>query len=81
MAYPQLRTYSQNTGATFNTDLRAYTNVTYNHVTFPFEVVLTINQLPAAGWYDVYLYNGGGCITDPNDQYWLTCNSVPCYEF
>ena len=81
LAYPQIRTYSQNTGATFNTDLRNFTNNGYNHVTFPFEVVLTINQLPAVGWYDVYLYNGGNCNTDGNDQYWLTCNSVPCYEF
>jgi len=81
LAYPQIRTYSQNTGATFTTDLRAFTNNGSNHVTFPFEVVLSINQLPALGWYDVYVYNGGNCNTDSNDQYWLTCNSVPCYEF
>jgi hypothetical protein len=81
MAYPAMRIYSQNSGLYYYYDLRAYTNVTYNHATFPFEVLFTSNNATTVGWFDVYFYQNGGVITDGNDQLWVICNTSMTNQF
>jgi hypothetical protein len=81
MAYPAMRIYSQTSGLYYYYDLQAYTNVTYNHVTFPFEVLFTSNNATTVGWFDVYFYQNGGVITDGNDQLWVTCNTSMTNQF
>ena len=77
LAYPQFRIYSQSTGQTWTYDLRAYFNVAYSHTTFPFSINFGQAQTTATGWFDVYIYNGGGVITDGNDQLWYNVNMYP----
>lgn len=81
MAYPAMRIYSQTSGLYYYYDLRAYTNVAYNHVTFPFEVLFTSNNATTTGWFDVYFYQNGGVITDGNDQLWVICNTSMSNQF
>jgi hypothetical protein len=81
MAYPAMRIYSQNSGLYYYYDLRAYTNVTYNHATFPFEVLFTSSNATTVGWFDVFFYQNGGVITDGNDQLWVICNTSMTNQF
>lgn len=76
-AYPTLRVYSQSYGIYWYFSFEAFTNNTYNHLTFPFEIVLPGNGYPYAGWFDVYIYNNGNCITDTNDQLWVATEVLP----
>ena len=81
MAYPAMRIYSQTSGLYYYYDLRAYTNITYNHATFPFEVLFTSSNATTTGWFDVYFYQNGGVITDSNDQLWVICNTSMTNQF
>jgi len=70
-AYPVVRIYSQNNGTYYYFTFNAFTNVTYNHTTFPFEILFNASNSSAVGWFDVYVYNNGGCNTDTNDQLYV----------
>ena len=77
-AYPYIRLYSQSSGAVYYYSLQAYTNNTYNHMTFPFELVIYPASVGnTTGWFDVYVYNNGGCITDTGDQLWVNTEILP----
>jgi hypothetical protein len=80
-AFPILRVYSQNTGLSYFYSFEAYTNVAFNHVTFPIEIILTSAQLPHNGWNDVYFYSAGNINTDGNDQLWLNVEILPMSDF
>jgi hypothetical protein len=80
-AYPYMRIYSQNSGVYRTYTFPAYTNNTYNHMTFPFEYVFLNSDLPEQGWFDIYFYNGGGCITDTGDQLWINVTLLPGSNF
>jgi hypothetical protein len=79
-AYPYLRVYSQNSGSYYYYSFEAFTNNGGNHVTFPFEIVLTASVL-GSGWHDVYFYNAGNCNTDTNDQLWANVTVLPMSDF
>ena len=81
MAYPYLRIYSQNSGSYYTYSFNAFTNNGGNHVTFPFEIVLSASVLNNAGWHDVYIYNAGNCNTDSNDQLWVNVEVLPMSDF
>lgn len=81
MVYPAIRIYSQSTGQYWYYDLQAYTNVAYNHATFPIHIQFSSNQSLATGWFDVYVYQNGGVITDGNDQLWLLCDTAMSNQF
>jgi hypothetical protein len=77
LAYPTIRVYCQNSGASLYYTQWAFQNVTYAHTVYPFDIVINNAIHPVAGWYDIYIYNGGNCITDGNDC--LECSvSVSC---
>jgi hypothetical protein len=81
LAYPYMRIYSQNSGVYRTYAFPAFTNVVNNHVTFPFEYVFLNSDLPEQGWFDIYFYNGGGCLTDYNDQLWINVTLLPGSNF
>ena len=76
-----MRIYSQNSGLYYYYDLQAYTNITYNHATHPFQVIFSSNNATTVGWFDVYFYQNGGVITDGNDQLWVLCNTSMTNQF
>lgn len=81
-AYPYIRLYSQSSGAVYYYSLQAYTNNTYNHMTFPFELVIYPASVGnTTGWFDVYVYNNGGCITDTGDQLWVNTEILPGSDY
>ena len=73
--YPQIRIYSQSTGQYWYYAFNNFSNLTYCHTTFPFHVVFASDVTTATGWFDVYIYNGGGCSTDDNDQLYVNYTS------
>ena len=66
-AYYIIRIYSQQTGQFWYFQYNNFTNVTFNHITVPVYVVFTSGYTSATGWFDIYVYNAGNCITDGND--------------
>ena len=81
-AYPYIRLYSQNSGAAYYYSLQSYINNTYNHMTFPFELVIYPASVGnTTGWFDVYVYNNGGCITDTGDQLWVNTEILPGSDY
>ena len=83
LAYPYVRIYSQSSGQYWYYSLQAFTNGTYNHVTFPFSIIFNdyTPAVSATGWFDVYIYNSSGCNTDTNDQLWLDVQVLPASNF
>jgi hypothetical protein len=81
MAYPNLRVYSQNTGATWYYDLRNFTNNGSNHTTFPFQMIFNSSNTTTTGWFDVYFYSGGNLYTDSNDQLWILADTGMTSQF
>jgi hypothetical protein len=73
---PYVRLYSQSTGIMWYYASTSYTNVTYQHTTFYFEINFNNSIASTTGWFDVYVYNNGNCITDSNDQLmiWVSTN-------
>ena len=80
-AYPYVRTYSQSWGTYTYWSLEAFTNVGSNHTTFPFEIVLSYNDLSSPYWHDVYVYNAANCISDTNDQLWVNIEILPMGDY
>jgi hypothetical protein len=80
-AYPYLRIYSQTNGQFYYYSFEAYTNVTFNHATYPIDIVIDGSSLPALGWYDVRFYNAGNLVTDGNDQIFLFAQVLPVDSF
>ena len=60
------RLYNNNTGNYYYWYYEQFTNVTYNHVSYPFNHLALNNTIPA-GNYSVYMYAIGNFITDGND--------------
>jgi len=78
-----MRLYSQTSGAYFYYQFRTYQNISIAQTTYPFEIILTDGDLGAfsTGWYDIYIYNVGGCSTDGNDQLHLSVQLLPVNSF
>jgi hypothetical protein len=81
LAFPTIRVIHQATGQTWDYDLRAYFNVPYSHTTFPIGIIFNSNNTLTTGWYDVYVFNGGGVLTDGNDQLWILANTSMSNQF
>lgn len=80
-AYPYIRIYSQNSGVYQYYSLEQYFNVTYNHTNVPFCLVFTPSNLPWDGWYDIFIYNNGGCISDGNDILNVNIGLLPSFTW
>ena len=76
MSYPYIRIYSQSSGVYSYYSLQCYFNITYNHTPQPIDLILTFSDIPYTGWFDVYFYNNGGCITDANDFLWINATNL-----
>ena len=63
-----IRLYNNSTGGYYYYSQTTYTNVVYNHVSYPINNIASGNDLPA-GVYTVYVYiSGGSYATDTNDN-------------
>jgi len=71
-----LRLYNNSTGGYYYYYYYQFTNVTYNHVSYPFNHFAANNELPA-GTYSVFLYISGTYNTDGNDYISLTVTVHP----
>jgi hypothetical protein len=63
-----IRFYNTTTGGLYDYYQYNYTNVTYNHVSYP--CMVQASSLPV-GTYYVYVYNGTNIVTDTNDSIYL----------
>lgn len=81
MAYVYVRIYSQSTGGEWGLYLPTYTNNAYNHITIPFDIVYNGSELPATGWFDLYMANSSGYNTDGNDQMTINVQVLPVDAF
>lgn len=81
MAYVYVRIYSQSTGGEWGLYLPTFTNNGYNHVTVPFDIVYNGSELPATGWFDLYMANSSGYNTDGNDQMTINVQVLPVDAF
>ena len=81
MAYVYVRIYSQSTGGEWGLYLPTFTNNGYNHVTVPFDLVYNGSELPATGWFDLYMANSSGYNTDGNDQMTINVQVLPVDAF
>jgi hypothetical protein len=71
------RIYNTSNGVYYYYYYNQFTNVTYNHVSYPFNHFASNNTLPV-GTYNVYMYlNGGAFITDGNDYISVTVTIHP----
>ena len=81
MAYVYVRIYSQSTGGEWGLYLPTFTNNGYNHVTVPFDIIYNGSELPATGWFDLYMANSSGYNTDGNDQMTINVQVLPVDAF
>jgi len=80
-AYYTMRIYSQSTGQVWYFQLNNFTNFGLNHITVPIYAVFTSGYSTATGWFDIYVYNAGNCITDPNDILDIHVITLPASQF
>lgn len=81
MAYYTIRIYSQSTGQVWYFPLNSFTNVANNHITVPIYAIFTSGYTTATGWFDIYVYNAGNCVTDGNDILDLHVITLPASNF
>lgn len=81
MAYYTIRVYSQSTGQVWYFPLNSFTNVASNHITVPIYAMFTSGYTTATGWFDIYVYNAGNCVTDGNDILDLHVITLPASNF
>ena len=73
--YLIIRLYNTSSGSYYYyANATMFTNVTYNHVSYPINV--GIYSLPA-GTYNIYVYLNGSYITDVNDYIYLSFRVTP----
>jgi hypothetical protein len=68
--YPAIRLYHQASGTYFYYYISTYQNLAYSQTNYPISLMLGYNAdlVTKTGLFDIYVYNGGGCSTDINDQ-------------
>ena len=76
----RIRIYCRNNATYYYSYVNMFTNVTYNHVSYPIDVVFD-KYVGIDGWYDVYIDNNSGFITDTNDYVRLTASIFPNTNF
>jgi hypothetical protein len=77
-----LRIFSQSTGAFYFFTFNTFQNIGSAHFTYPFEVILTEAFLgTTTGWFDIFIYNVFGFITDTNDQLHVNVEVLPVDAF
>jgi hypothetical protein len=73
--------YAQNTGVWYYLGPSYFTNVTYNHAPYPFSCQFNGATSSTTGWFDIYLSNNGGFITDGNDYVCLNTTISPTTNY
>jgi len=81
MSYYYIRVYSQSTGQTWTFPINNFTNVASNHITVPFFCVFNRYFTTTTGWFDIYVYNVSGCVTDTNDILDIHVITLPVSDY